>query len=103
MIMKAKKAEDLRSKSEDELQKLLLDTKKEQFNLRFQQTGGQLERISEIRKARRSVARIKTILNEKKNPAAAKKAKPAKIKAPKAAKETPAKAPKPAKAKKDAA
>jgi large subunit ribosomal protein L29 len=104
--MKTANAEDLRSKSEDELKKLLIDTKKEQFNLRFQQTGGQLERVSGIRNARRNVARIKTVLNEKKNPAAAKAAKPAKAKAQgtKTKTETTAKAAKkPAKAKKDAA
>jgi len=66
-------AEELKTKTPDELQKLLLDQKKAQFNLRFQSSGGQLDNTSEIRKTRRTIARIKTFLNakpeEKKAPA----------------------------------
>lgn len=58
------KAEDLRTKSQDELQKELLDLKKEQLNLRFQQTNGQMENTARVRQLRRDVARIKTILKE---------------------------------------
>lgn len=65
------KAEDLRSKSVDELKKLVLDLSKQQMNLRFQKAGAQLESTAEIRKVRRSIARTKTILTEKQ--AAAKK------------------------------
>ncbi len=57
------KAEDLKTKTADELQKLLLDTRKAQLNLRFQKSGGQLNNTSEMRKARRTIARIKTFLN----------------------------------------
>lgn len=39
--------------------------KKEQFNLRFQQATGQLEKSSRIREVRRAVARVKTALSEK--------------------------------------
>ncbi|WP_167755549.1 50S ribosomal protein L29 [Vitreimonas flagellata] len=39
--------------------------KKEQFNLRFQQATGQLEKSSRIREVRRAVARVKTALREK--------------------------------------
>ena len=57
------KAEDLKAKSEDELKALLLDQRKAQFNMRFQRSGGQLEKTHEMRKARRTIARIKTFLN----------------------------------------
>ena len=59
------KTADLRTKSEDELKKNLIDLRKEQFNLRFQQSTGAVENTSLVRKARRGVAKIKTILNEK--------------------------------------
>lgn len=59
------KAEDLKAKTEDELKKILLDTRKAQFNMRFQRSGGQLEKTHDIRTARRTVARIKTFLNQK--------------------------------------
>lgn len=57
------KAEDLRAKSLDELEENLLVLRKERFNLRFQQTSGQLESTARVRQVRRGVARIKTILN----------------------------------------
>jgi large subunit ribosomal protein L29 len=58
------KAEDLKGKSADELKKMLLDKRKEQFNLRFQHSGGQLENTAQMRKLRRDIARIKTMMNE---------------------------------------
>ena len=45
----------------EELSKL----KKEQFNLRFQQATGQLEKSSRMRDVRRQIARTKTVLREK--------------------------------------
>ncbi|MBI1249849.1 MAG: 50S ribosomal protein L29 [Alphaproteobacteria bacterium] len=45
----------------DEIAKL----KKEQFNLRFQQASGQLEKPSRFREVRRDIARLKTVLREK--------------------------------------
>ena len=39
--------------------------KKEQFNLRFQQATGQLEKSSRIREVRRAIARVQTVLREK--------------------------------------
>ncbi len=56
------KAEDFRGKTQDQLKEQLLDLKKEQFNLRFQQASGQLENTSRVREVRRDIARIKTIL-----------------------------------------
>jgi large subunit ribosomal protein L29 len=61
----AMNAEDLRAKTPDQLREELANMKKESFNLRFQQATGQLENTVQIRKARRTAARVKTILNEK--------------------------------------
>ncbi len=58
------KPADLRAKSRDELKELLLELKREQFNLRFQRATGQLESTNRIRAVRRDIARIKTILAE---------------------------------------
>ena len=43
---------------------MLLDMRKEQFNLRFQLSGGQLENTAQMRKIRRDIARIKTMMNK---------------------------------------
>ncbi len=59
------KAEDLRQKTEDELNTQLLDLKKEQFNLRFQTASGQLENTARSREVRRDIARIKTLLGQR--------------------------------------
>lgn len=58
------KAEELKGKSVDELNKLLLEKRKEQFNLRFQHSGGQLENTAQMRKIRRDIARVKTFINQ---------------------------------------
>ena len=60
------KEKDFKGKSEDELKKLLLDKRKEQFNLRFQRSGGQLENTAQLRQVRRDIARIKTEMNKDK-------------------------------------
>jgi large subunit ribosomal protein L29 len=60
------KADELRAKSEADLKTLLLDKRKEQFNLRMQRGTGQTTRASQVREARRDIARIKTILGQKK-------------------------------------
>lgn len=56
------KAEELIGKTEDELKKTLGDLKKQQFNLRFQLSQGQLDNTSQMRKTRRDVARVQTFL-----------------------------------------
>jgi len=61
----ATKAEDLRTKTVDELTDQLGALKKEQFNLRFQKATGQLEKTARIREMRRDIARIKTIAAQK--------------------------------------
>lgn len=59
------KATELRLKSEEELKEQVVELKKEALNLRFQQSGGQLENMARIRVVRRTIAKIKTVLNEK--------------------------------------
>ncbi len=59
------KAEELRAKSDDELSNRLLELKKEQFNLRFQQASGQLENTAQFGQVRREIAQIKTILHSR--------------------------------------
>ena len=60
----SKKTKDLRSMSASELEAKLVETKKAQFNLRIQQSTGQLTDTAAIRKARREAARINTLLTE---------------------------------------
>jgi large subunit ribosomal protein L29 len=59
------KAGDVRAKTPDELAGLLLDLRKEQFNLRFQRATGQQEGTGRVREVRREIARVKTIQAEK--------------------------------------
>ncbi|SNT76398.1 50S ribosomal protein L29 [Paracoccus seriniphilus] len=66
-------AQELKSKTPDQLQEQLVALKKEAFNLRFQQATGQLENTARMRAVRRDVARVKTILNQKAAEAAASK------------------------------
>lgn len=66
------KTAELRSKSPAELNDLVLSLKQEQFNLRFQEATGMLESKGRFKEIRRTIARAKTILNEK--PQAAKTA-----------------------------
>jgi large subunit ribosomal protein L29 len=59
------KINDLRSASDDQLNDQLAQLKKEQFNLRFQSATGQLEKPSRVREVRRTIARIRTLQNER--------------------------------------
>lgn len=61
---------DIRTKTEDELGGMLLDLRKEQFNLRFQRATGQLEATGRIQAVRRDIARVKTVLVERSRSAA---------------------------------
>jgi large subunit ribosomal protein L29 len=58
-------AKELRERTMDQLTETLETLKKEGFNLRFQQATGQVENTAQMRRARRDVARVKTIINEK--------------------------------------
>ena len=83
------KAVELKNKTQDEMQKMLLDLRKEQMNMRFQKAGAQLANTSLIRKVRRDTARLKTVMAglkaaiapAKADKTPATKAKPAKAKA----------------------
>ncbi len=57
-------ASELRQKTKEELNVLLLEKAKEQFNLRMQKGTGQLSKPDQVKKVRRDIARIHTILNE---------------------------------------
>jgi large subunit ribosomal protein L29 len=59
------KADEFRAKSADELSDQLGKLKKEQFNLRFQRANGQLEKTDRIRKVRKEIARVETVLTER--------------------------------------
>ena len=57
--------DDLKVKTDDQLQQQLSELKREEFNLRFQAATNQLEKPSRVRVVRRSIARIKTLQNER--------------------------------------
>ena len=59
------KANELRTKTDEELNKELLELSREAFNLRMQAGSGQLGRFSQIKEVRRDIARVKTIINER--------------------------------------
>lgn len=59
------KARELRDKSAVELNDLLLEKRREQFNLRMQKGSGQPPTGSAVKAARRDIARIKTVISEK--------------------------------------
>jgi large subunit ribosomal protein L29 len=60
-------AQDLRKKKEGELREELSELLKEQFNLRMQRGIGQLTTPHDLRRVRRDIARVRTVLNEKKS------------------------------------
>ncbi len=60
------KAVDIRAKSDDELKDELVNLRKEAFNLRFRSASGQLENTARRGHVSRDIARIKTILGERK-------------------------------------
>jgi len=57
--------DDLKVKTDDQLQVQLVELKREQFNLRFQSATNQLEKPSRVREVRRTIARIKTLQNQR--------------------------------------
>ncbi len=63
------KAGDVRAKTDDELLSQVDMLGKEIFNLRFQRANGQLENTARVRQVRRDIARIKTILGERRRKA----------------------------------
>ena len=59
------KASELKTKSASELQQELLSMTKAQFGLRMQVATQQMTKTSEVRKVRRDIARIKTVMKQK--------------------------------------
>ena len=62
---KGNKKDDLKVATDDQLQTQLTDLKREAFNLRFQAATNQLEKPSRVREVRRTIARIKTLQNQR--------------------------------------
>ena len=62
-----KYVEDLNNKSDAELAQELVDAKKELFNLRFQNATNQLDNTARIKEVRKNIARIQTVITQKKN------------------------------------
>lgn len=63
------KITEIRELTSEELQGRLRDLKQESLNLRLQQATGQLENSARLRLVRREVARVMTVLNERKRKA----------------------------------
>ena len=59
------KASELRGKDQEALQKELNDLLKAQFGLRMQAATQQLGNSSQLKKVRRDIARVKTVMNSK--------------------------------------
>jgi large subunit ribosomal protein L29 len=57
--------DDLKVKSDDQLQQDLAELKREQFNLRFQAATNQLEKPSRVKEVRRTIARIQTLQHQR--------------------------------------
>ncbi len=59
------KAKQMREQSPEELEKTLRDLEEQLFKLRFQKSTGQIENPIKIREVRKDIARVLTILNER--------------------------------------
>ena len=68
------KTQDLRTKTDDQLESELGELKREAFNLRFQAATNQLEKPSRMREVRRTIAKIKTLQGERAKAAVSEKA-----------------------------
>ena len=65
------KAKEIKELSVTEIEKHLRDTRQESLMLRLRRQTGQVEKTHEIRERRKSIARLETVLNQKKKAAAA--------------------------------
>ncbi|BBL79576.1 50S ribosomal protein L29 [Rubrobacter xylanophilus DSM 9941] len=59
------KTRELRELDVEEIERRLAETRRELFNLRFQHATGQLENTGQLREVRRNIARLLTVLNQK--------------------------------------
>jgi large subunit ribosomal protein L29 len=63
--MMARNIDDMKAKTDDQLDEQLGNLKREAFNLRFQAATNQLEKPSRVREVRRDIARIKTLQGQR--------------------------------------
>jgi len=56
---------ELRDMSDEKLAEMLENTREEIFNLRFQQASARLDDLSQIKRARREIAQLETVLNQR--------------------------------------
>ena len=63
----SKYLEELKAKTSAELAEELVAAKKELFNLRFQNATNQLDNTARIKEVRKNIARIQTVITQKKN------------------------------------
>lgn len=61
---------DVRDKSSEELAKLAVELEEEVFRLRFRRNASQLKQTANVSKARRDLARVKTVMRERENASA---------------------------------
>lgn len=59
------KAKELSEKSRAELQEMLDGSRKEYFRLKMRQATGQLEKVSDMVKLRKDIARLNTVIRER--------------------------------------
>ncbi len=59
------RTDELKNRTDDQLVEQLAELKREQFNLRFQAATNQIEKPSRVREVRRTIARIRTLQNER--------------------------------------
>jgi large subunit ribosomal protein L29 len=57
-------AKELRGKSKQELETQLVELRREQFNMRMQRAMGQFTQTHQIKRVRRDIARVKSVLGE---------------------------------------
>ena len=59
------KASELKEKSQAELESMLEESRKEYFRLKMRQATGQLEKVSDMVKLRKDIARLNTVIPER--------------------------------------
>jgi len=59
------KTNEIREKTKEELEMKLTEAKKNLFSLKFKKSTGQLENSMEIKKIKKDIARINTLIREK--------------------------------------
>ncbi len=70
MAKNTEKMADFRLKTDKELETMVLDLRKEQFNLRFQKATGQLANTARVTAVRKEIAKIMTVIGERQRKAA---------------------------------